>query len=119
MKTWLRSGCLVMGAVGLGLGCGPREAVEEDSLAVQEQALPNSCQSTSAAYTFGCATVFVYASATSTAPIDRIECGGAYWSATLLRSCPSNGRFKVEYTKEFSGEFGTGWVEREILAVQP
>jgi hypothetical protein len=119
MDMRLRGGWLTAGTMGLLLGCGPLEAGSQEVLWAREQALPNSCQSTSRLYTFGCATVFVYASSWSTAPIDQIECGGAYWSASLLRSCPSHGRFEVEYTQESSGEFASGWVDREILAAQP
>ncbi|SET46644.1 hypothetical protein [Stigmatella erecta] len=104
------------GAVALLLGCGPLEAPEDaEREGLTEQALTNTCHSTSASYTFTCATVNVYSTATGTTPIDTIQCGGAYWSVTLLKACPTNGRFQVEYAKDFGGESGTGWVSRSVL----
>ncbi|WP_148273285.1 hypothetical protein [Stigmatella aurantiaca] len=105
------------GAVGLLMGCGPLDGeVEPEREGTTEHALANTCQNTSANYTFECATVHVYSTATGTTPIDTIHCGGAYWSVTLLKACPSNGRFQVSYAKGFGAESGTGWVSRTVLA---
>lgn len=108
------------GAVALVLGCGPAEAPgEAEREGMTEQALTNTCHNASASYTFTCATVNVYSTATGTTPIDTIHCGGASWSVTLLKACPANGRFQVQYAKDFGGESGTGWVNRTVLAAAP
>jgi hypothetical protein len=115
-SAWSR--WFVAGAVGVLLGCGPLE-VEAERVGSTERALTNTCQDTSKDYTFTCATVQVYSTATGTTPIDTIHCGGAYWSVTLLKACPSNGRFQVNYDKDAGGESGTGWVSRTVLAASP
>jgi hypothetical protein len=104
------------GAVVLLLGCGPLEAPGETALGeVTEQALTNTCHDTSTRYTFTCATVKVYSTATGTTAIDTIQCGGAYWSVRLLKACPSNERFQVDYIKSPGPRSGTGWVDRTVL----
>ncbi|ATB32742.1 hypothetical protein [Melittangium boletus] len=116
MSFSVRSGWFAVGAVGLFLGCGPQDAPDESKpVGAVGQELANTCQNTSASYTFECATVHVYKTATSTTPIDTIHCGGAYWVATLLQACPSNGRFKVEYGKDFDPTPATGWIDRTHL----
>ncbi|MDC0711864.1 hypothetical protein POL68_25575 [Stigmatella sp. ncwal1] len=104
------------GAVIFLLGCGPLEAPGEAAPeGTVEQALTNTCHSTAASYTFTCATVNVYGTAGGGTPIDTIPCGGAYWSVTLLKACPTNERFQVEYAKGAGAGSGTGWVSRTVL----
>ncbi|ATB43662.1 hypothetical protein CYFUS_009142 [Cystobacter fuscus] len=120
MTILLRGGWFAAGVVGLLAGCGSLEVQEEagptDALA---EALTNTCQNPGRDYTFVCATVYVYKTATSTTPIDTIPCGGAYWVANLVESCPSNGRFLADYRKDFDPTPARGWIDRTVLAPAP
>jgi hypothetical protein len=120
MTFSFRSGWFVAGAVGLFVGCGPMDLPEGvapvESLTGE---LTNTCQDIGRDYTFKCATVYVYKTATSTTPIDTIPCGGAYWVANLVVSCPSNERFLADYRKDFDPTPARGWIDRTVLAPVP
>jgi hypothetical protein len=120
MTILLRGGWFVAGVVGLLAGCGPLEVQEEAGpTGALAEALTNTCQNPGRDYTFACATVYVYETATSTTPIDTIPCGGAYWVANLVKSCPSNGRFLADYRKDFDPTPARGWIDRTVLASAP
>ncbi|QRO00899.1 hypothetical protein JRI60_18630 [Archangium violaceum] len=101
---------------GLLSGCGlPEEEGLTEPVGSTELELTNTCQSLSQHYAFKCATIPVYSSATSSTAIDTIYCGGANVSVRLLKACPSNERFYVEYSR-LSGPYEPGWVHRSFIA---
>jgi hypothetical protein len=101
---------------GLVSGCGlPEDEGLSEPVGSTEQALTNTCHSLSQRYAFHCATIPVYSSATSSTVSDTIYCGGANVSLRLLKACPSNERFYVEYSR-LSGPYRQGWVHRSFIA---
>ncbi len=116
MTMSLRRWPLAFVVVGLLSGCGMPSEEEglTELMGSTEQELTNTCQNLSQHYSVYCATVPVYGSATSTTAIDTIYCGGANVSVRLLKACPSNERFYVEYAR-LSGPYEPGWIHRSFI----